>query len=114
MGDCLIRSATASAGACHQTRPLKTSAPTWARVSTEGDFAAAITNLEPDSLYYVRAYATNSAGTAYGTEVTFSTFSTLDTDADGFLDYVDEDDDGDGISDAEEGLVDTDGDGAPR
>lgn len=34
-----------------------------------GTFTSALTNLTPNSLYSVRAYATNSAGTAYGTSL---------------------------------------------
>ncbi len=36
-------------------------------------FTSAITGLTPETTYYVRAYATNSAGTSYGTEVSFTT-----------------------------------------
>jgi uncharacterized protein (TIGR02145 family) len=32
-----------------------------------------MTSLSPGTLYYVRAYATNSAGTAYGNQLTFNT-----------------------------------------
>jgi len=38
-----------------------------------GAFTANISGLSASTLYYVRAYATNSAGTAYGTEVSFTT-----------------------------------------
>ena len=38
-----------------------------------GSFTSALTGLTSGTMYYVRAYATNSAGTAYGNEVTFST-----------------------------------------
>ncbi len=38
-----------------------------------GRFHSAITGLEPLTEYYVRAYATNSAGTGYGQEYTFTT-----------------------------------------
>jgi uncharacterized protein (TIGR02145 family) len=41
-----------------------------------GSFVSIITNLEPVSLYYVRAYATNGAGTSYGNEISFSTPAT--------------------------------------
>lgn len=34
-----------------------------------------MTGLSPDTTYYVRSYATNSAGTSYGTEVTFKTLA---------------------------------------
>lgn len=37
-----------------------------------GLFVSAITNLNPGTLYYVRAYATNSVGTAYGNEISFT------------------------------------------
>jgi hypothetical protein len=38
-----------------------------------GSFTSSITGLTPNTTYYVRAYATNSVGTAYGNEVTFRT-----------------------------------------
>jgi uncharacterized protein (TIGR02145 family) len=38
-----------------------------------GSFTSSITGLSPGTLYYVRAYATNSAGTAYGTQQTLTT-----------------------------------------
>jgi uncharacterized protein (TIGR02145 family) len=38
-----------------------------------GDFPSAITNLTPSTNYYARAYATNSVGTGYGNEITFTT-----------------------------------------
>ena len=44
-----------------------------------GEFTSNLTGLIPDTLYYVRAYATNSAGTAYGNEVSFTTLSNLPT-----------------------------------
>ena len=37
-----------------------------------GAFTSNLTGLTPGSMYYVRAYATNSAGTAYGNELTFA------------------------------------------
>lgn len=40
-----------------------------------GAFTSSITGLTPNTTYYVRAYATNSVGTAYGAEVTFTTSS---------------------------------------
>ncbi|MCX6306700.1 MAG: hypothetical protein NT040_17170 [Bacteroidetes bacterium] len=42
---------------------------------TTGSFVSSLTGLAPQTLYYVRAYATNSVGTAYGDEVSFSTIS---------------------------------------
>ncbi len=38
-----------------------------------GAFTSSITGLDPDSTYYVRAYATNSVGTAYGNQFSFIT-----------------------------------------
>ncbi|MHC1731103.1 MAG: FISUMP domain-containing protein [Bacteroidales bacterium] len=38
-----------------------------------GTFSSNLTGLSEGELYYVRAYATNSAGTAYGNEVSFTT-----------------------------------------
>jgi hypothetical protein len=42
-----------------------------------GIFTSSITGLAPGTTYYIRAYATNSAGTAYGDEITFSTPATI-------------------------------------
>jgi uncharacterized protein (TIGR02145 family) len=38
-----------------------------------GSFSSILTNLTPNTLYYVRAYATNSVGTAYGDVLSFTT-----------------------------------------
>ena len=38
-----------------------------------GSFTSNLSNLEPQTTYYVRAYATNEKGTAYGEEVSFTT-----------------------------------------
>jgi uncharacterized protein (TIGR02145 family) len=38
-----------------------------------GVFVSSITGLNPNASYYVRAYATTSAGTAYGNEISFTT-----------------------------------------
>ena len=43
--------------------------------SGTGIFTSSLTGLTPNTLYYVRAYATNSVGTAYGDPVTFSTIA---------------------------------------
>lgn len=40
-----------------------------------GSFASALTGLTPNTTYYVRAYATTSAGTTYGNEISFNTNS---------------------------------------
>ncbi len=41
--------------------------------TSSGTFTSSITGLTPGTTYYVRAYATNSSGTAYGNEVNFTT-----------------------------------------
>src|SRR4026208_532153 len=41
--------------------------------SGTGSFTSNISGLTTSTTYYVRAYATNSAGTAYGNEVSFTT-----------------------------------------
>jgi len=38
-----------------------------------GSFIATITGLSPGTTYYIRSYATNSAGTAYGNNLSFTT-----------------------------------------
>lgn len=44
-----------------------------------GTFTSSITDLSPGTTYYVRAYATNSKGTAYGTQQSFTTTAVLST-----------------------------------
>ena len=41
-----------------------------------GAYTSSMTGLSSSTTYYVRAYATNTAGTAYGNQVSFSTSST--------------------------------------
>ena len=47
-----------------------------------GSFTSSISGLEPNTTYYVRAYATNSAGTGYGSTMSFTTLRGA-VDADG-------------------------------
>jgi starch-binding outer membrane protein SusE/F len=42
-----------------------------------GAFVSALTGLKGNTVYYLRSYATNSAGTGYGPEVTFTTLVDL-------------------------------------
>jgi len=44
-----------------------------------GTFSSLITGLAPGATYYIRSYATNSIGTAYGNEVTATSTATLPT-----------------------------------
>jgi len=61
-------------GLCYDLNPNPTIANAVVTSAGEtGSFTAAMTNLGPLSTYYVRAFATNSAGTAYGNEVSFTT-----------------------------------------
>lgn len=48
-----------------------------------GSFISSISGAAAKSTFYVRAYATNSAGTAYGQEFTFTTQNDVITDVDG-------------------------------
>ena len=47
--------------------------------SGTGTFSVNMTSLSPGTTYYVRAYATNSAGTAYGSQKTFTTTASMPT-----------------------------------
>ena len=43
-----------------------------------GSFSSSITGLEPNTTYFVRAYATNSEGTSYGKAITFKTLEAIE------------------------------------
>jgi uncharacterized protein (TIGR02145 family) len=61
-------------GLCYGTSQTPVIAGTHTSDGTgAGSFTSALTNLTPNTLYYVRAYATNKVGTAYGTEISFTT-----------------------------------------
>ena len=47
--------------------------------SGTGSFTSSLTGLTPNTLYYVRAYATNSVGTSYGNQLSFTTLANLPT-----------------------------------
>ncbi len=61
-------------GICYSTNPSPSTANTTIiSGSGTGSFTSNLTGLTASTTYYVRAYATNSAGTAYGNEVSFTT-----------------------------------------
>ncbi len=61
-------------GVCWNTSPNPTTTDSkTANGSGTGAFTSNLSGLNPGTAYYVRAYATNSAGTAYGAERSFST-----------------------------------------
>lgn len=61
-------------GVCWSLRPNPTIIDSLTKDATgKGKFVSNIKNLLPDTTYYVRAYATNGDGTAYGLQVTFRT-----------------------------------------
>ena len=67
-------------GICWGTSHNPTTAGTHGSSGTgTGNFSVELINLAPGTTYYVRAYATNSAGTAYGSEKTLTTDANLPT-----------------------------------
>jgi chitodextrinase/C1A family cysteine protease len=50
-------------------------------VVTSGSYSLTMSGLIPSTTYYVKAYATNSAGTGYGSQVSFTTSASSDTQA---------------------------------
>ena len=67
-------SAVTGRGVCWATAPNPTVEGSHTSAGTgTGAFTGTLTNLTPNTTYYIRAYATNSVGTAYGDEVSFAT-----------------------------------------
>ena len=65
-----------SKGVCYSTSPNPTLADNFTSDgSGTGIFTSSLAGLSASTLYYVRAYATNAEGTAYGDEMTFKTAS---------------------------------------
>jgi hypothetical protein len=59
-------------GVCWGTSPNPTTASSYTTDGTgNGSFTSSVTGLSDGTTYYLRAYATNSAGTSYGNEITF-------------------------------------------
>lgn len=67
-------------GVCWNTTgnpDINDSKTTEGSVSSTGAFTSSMTGLAAGQTYYVRAYATNSAGTSYGSQVSFTTEETV-------------------------------------
>lgn len=59
-------------GLCWDTMPLPVLGRGFSALSNgAGNYTCSIGNLKPYTVYYVRAYATNANGTAYGNEISF-------------------------------------------
>ncbi len=67
-------SAVTARGVCYGAAPNPTTSDQCVSSgSGAGAFTASLTGLTQATLYYVRAYATNSVGTSYGAQVSFTT-----------------------------------------
>ncbi len=66
-----------SKGVCWSTQPnvFLTSTNFTSEGTGSGLFSSSVSGLTPNTTYYLRAYAVNSVGTAYGNEITFTTKS---------------------------------------
>lgn len=75
-------SAVTARGVCWSTSQNPTISDSYTTDgSGTGSFTSSITGLNQGTTYYVRAYATNSDGTAYGNEVSFTTTVSTPTGA---------------------------------
>jgi hypothetical protein len=64
-------------GICYSTSPNPTLSNSFTTNSAgTGTFTSNLTGLLPNTIYYIRAYATNSFGTSYGSQITFTTLIT--------------------------------------
>jgi uncharacterized protein (TIGR02145 family) len=77
-------SAVTARGVCWSTSPQPTIALSSKTVDGAGigSFNTSVTGLTANTIYYLRSYATNSIGTAYSNEVSFTTLAAI-TDVDG-------------------------------
>jgi uncharacterized protein (TIGR02145 family) len=74
-------------GVCWSTAPNPTTVDnTTSNGAGTGSYSSSITGLQPSTTYYVRAYATNLYGTAYGNQVQFNTSTPLSMPGPGVTD----------------------------
>lgn len=77
--------AISAKGVCWSTSPNPTTND-FKTTEVTGSFVSSLKGLIPSTTYYVRAYATNSVGTAYGNQISFTTLKKIlptVTDVDG-------------------------------
>ena len=73
-------SSVTARGVCWSASPNPTLINSHTTIGTgTGQFTSNLTGLTPNTLYYVRAYAINSVGTAYGNDNSFTTGATIPT-----------------------------------
>lgn len=65
--------ALTAVGVCWSTSTNPTTANSFTNNGTTASFTSDMTGLTASTTYYVRAYATNSVGTSYGSQVSFTT-----------------------------------------
>jgi hypothetical protein len=62
-----------SRGLCYDTLPMPDLSNSFINIGFgSGNFNDTITNLKPSTTYYIRAFATNTVGTSYGNQVSFT------------------------------------------
>ncbi|MDR3652886.1 MAG: fibrobacter succinogenes major paralogous domain-containing protein [Paludibacter sp.] len=67
-------SAISARGVCWSTKPNPTTSNSKATtIAGTGNFSVAMSGLTMGTKYYIRCYATNKTGTAYGNQLTFTT-----------------------------------------
>lgn len=73
--------AVTARGVCWSTTPSPTISDSKAEMGSGiGSFTCSLTGLTPHKTYYIRSYATNSVGTSYGDELTFTSLGVIDID----------------------------------
>lgn len=79
-GQTIVGSGLTAKGVVYSTAAVSTTPTLSNSVLTDGgtttaNFTSSLTGLSPETQYYVRAYATNAAGTGYGPAINFRTLS---------------------------------------